>query len=331
MEKTWKGGAGNNKPAPHILEVFMEILVKTKNLGRREWLKWRTKGIGGSDVPVIAGISPHKSIYQLWQEKRGVLELEEEASDFAYFGTLLEPVVKKEFMKRSGLKVRAKNMILQSSEHPFMLADLDGVIYENGEMYVFEAKTASAYKAELWKDGIPAEYMLQIQHYMAVTGARKAYIAALVGGNDFYYKEIARDDGMIGKIIAMERLFWHENVLGGKEPAADGSKATTLYLNERYGDSNGTSIELPDETLALLDRFDEVSARMDELKAEKDAISNQLKACLGESESGYVGNRHVSWKQVSRTDIDKKRLEKEKPDIFAEYAMNSHYRRLYVA
>lgn len=198
--------------------------------------------------------------------------------------------------------------------------------YENGEMYIFEAKSVSAYKAEIWKDGIPVEYMLQIQHYMAVTGAKKTYITALIGGNDFYYKEIARDDEMIEKIIAMEYLFWHENVLGGKEPMADGSKATTEYLNERYGTSNGTSIELPDETLNLLDRYDEVSNRMNELKTEKDAISNQLKAYLGESESG-----HVSWKQINKLDLDKKRLEKEQPDIFAEYTMKSHYRRLYVA
>ena len=309
----------------------MKVLANTKNLDRREWLKCRTCGIGGSDVSVIAGINPYKSIYQLWQEKRGVLEPEEEISEPAYFGTVLEPVIKREFMKRSGLKVKAKNMILQSSEHPFMLADLDGVIYENGEMYIFEAKTASAYKAEVWKEGIPAEYMLQVQHYMAVTGARKTYIAALVGGNDFFYKEIERDDEMIEKIIAMEHLFWHENVLGGKEPVADGSRATTLYLNEKYGDSNGLEIELPKETLDLLDRYDEVSNRMNELKTEKDAISNQLKVYLGESESGYVGNRHVSWKQISKTDIDKKRLEKEQPEIFAEYTMSTHYRRLYVA
>lgn len=309
----------------------MKVLVNTKNLERSEWLRWRTKGIGGSDVSIIAGINPYKSIYQLWQEKRGNLKLEEDISEFAYFGTVLEPVVKKEFMKRTGLKVKAKNMILQSSEYPFMLADLDGVIYENGEMYIFEAKTASEYKKELWEDGIPAEYMLQIQHYMAVTGAKKTYIAALVGGNDFFYKEIARDEEMIEKIISMEYLFWHENVLGGKEPAADGSKATTLYLNEKYSVSNGGSVELPDETLLLLQRYDEISNSMNDLKAEKDTISNQLKTYLGENESGYIGNRHVSWKQIHRSDIDKKRLKKEQPDIFAEYTMNSHYRRLYIA
>ena len=59
-------------------------------------------------------------------------------------------------------------MLLQSEEYPFMFADLDGVINENGEMAIFEAKTASAYKQEVWEDGVPAPYTLQVQHYMAV-------------------------------------------------------------------------------------------------------------------------------------------------------------------
>ena len=53
---------------------------------------------------------------------------------------------------------------------------------------IFEAKTATAYKAGEWEDTIPDEYQLQIQHYMAVTGYRGAYIAVLIGGNTFRWK-----------------------------------------------------------------------------------------------------------------------------------------------
>ena len=153
---------------------------------------------------MIAGINPYKSVYQLWKEKTGQIEPEEEENDFTHFGTILEPIVKKEFMARTGLKVRAKRMLLQSSEYPFMLADLDGVINENGKMCIFEAKTASAYKQEVWENGVPEAYLLQVQHYMAVTGAKKTYIAALVGGNRFFYHEVQRDDVLIGEIIRME-------------------------------------------------------------------------------------------------------------------------------
>lgn len=168
----------------------MKVVVKTNNLSREEWLKYRTKGIGGSDVSIIAGINPFKSAHQLWLEKTGQIEPEQTDSEYAHFGTLLEPIVRKEFTQRTGIRVRQKHMLLQSEEYPFMFADLDGVINEDGEMAVFESKTASAYKQEVWEEGIPAPYILQVQHYMAVTGAKRTYIAALVGGNHFYHHAV---------------------------------------------------------------------------------------------------------------------------------------------
>ena len=309
----------------------MKVLVKTGNLTREEWLKWRTKGIGGSDVSVITGINKFRSVFQLWLEKTGQVIPEESENNFTHFGNVLEPIVKKEFMKVTGLKVRAKKMLLQSDEYPFMIADLDGVIYEDGEMCIFEAKTASAYKEEVWEHGVPEEYQLQVQHYMAVTGAKKTYIAALVGGNSFFYHVVERDEELISLIIKMEKRFWEENVLQNIEPMADGSQATTEFINQKYGVSNGNSIELPQEALSLCQQYDQITEKMDVLKEQKDKVANQLKNYLKDNEIGVVGERKVIWKQITTTQFDKKRLEKERKDIYDEYVTKSQYRRLSVA
>lgn len=309
----------------------MRILVKTAGMSREEWLRWRTKGIGGSDVSVIAGVNPFRSIFQLWLEKTGQVEPEETENDNTHFGNVLEPVVKREFSKRTGLKVWAKRALLQSEEYPFMLADLDGVIYENGKMNLFEAKTASAYKQEIWEKGIPEEYVLQVQHYMAVTGVEKTYLAALVGGNRFYWKVVRRDEQKIAEIIALEKAFWEENVLAGKEPVPDGSGATTDFLNEKYASSNGNTILLPEEALGLCRRYEELSGQLNELQDKKDAVSNQLKNFLKNNESGVIGEYRVTWKQVTSTTFDKKRLEKENQALYEEYLTKKQYRRLTVA
>ena len=309
----------------------MRILVKTAGMGREEWLRWRTKGIGGSDVSVIAGVNPFRSIFQLWLEKTGQVEPEETENDNTHFGNVLEPVVKREFSKRTGLKVRAKRALLQSEEYPFMLADLDGVIYENGKMNLFEAKTASAYKQEIWEKGIPEEYVLQVQHYMAVTGAEKTYLAALVGGNRFYWKVVRRDEQKIAEIIELEKAFWEENVLAGKEPVPDGSGATTDFLNEKYASSNENTILLPEEALSLCRRYEELSGQLNELQDKKDAVSNQLKNFLKNNESGVIGEYRVTWKQVTSMTFDKKRLEKENHALYEEYLTKKQYRRLTVA
>lgn len=309
----------------------MKVVVKTSNLTREEWLKYRTQGIGGSDVSIIAGINPFRSVHQLWLEKTGQVEPEETESEFTHFGTLLEPIVRKEFTERTGIKVRQKHMLLQSEEYPFMFADLDGVINENGEMCIFEAKTASQYKMETWEEGVPAGYILQVQHYMAVTGAKKTYIAALVGGNHFIYHVVERDEEMIGKIIAMEKYFWEYHVLGGVEPVPDGSEATTEYFNKKFSDSDGTTIELPEEVLAICDEYDRISSELKALETAKDAVSNQLKSYLKEAEIGTVGDRKITWKQIFKNTVDTKKLKTEKPEIYTSYLTQSSYRRLSVA
>ena len=313
------------------MEAVMNVLVKTKGMDRREWLKWRTKGIGGSDVSVIAGINPYKSIYELWQEKTGQIELKETENDFTHFGSVLEPVVKREFMERTGLKVRAKNALMQSSAYPFMLADVDGVVKENGKMCIFEAKTAIEYKRSAWEEEVPMEYLLQVQHYMAVTETEKAYVAALVGGSGFYYHIVHRDDGMMEKIIEMEREFWERCVVGGAEPAADGSEATTAWLRENYRNSNGSTIELPQESIEIFESYNEVSRQLDELETKKDALANRLKSYLKENEAGFIGDHRVSWKQVNTTAFDKKKLKEELPDIYENYVVQRSHRRLSVA
>lgn len=136
----------------------MKVLVKTKDLSRSDWLRYRAMGIGGSDVSVVAGINPYRSVYQLWLEKTGQIEPEQSDSEYAHFGTLLEPVIRKEFTERTGLKVRQKHMILQSEEYPFMLANLDGIINVDGERCIFEAKQLRLIKPMTGK----MEYRLNI-------------------------------------------------------------------------------------------------------------------------------------------------------------------------
>ena len=310
----------------------MKVLAKTNNMGREEWLRWRRMGIGGSDAAVIAGVSPYRSIFELWLDKTGQASPGEgEEPEHIHFGNVLEPIVRKEFMRRTGLKVRRRMAVLQSEEYPFMLADLDGVVHEGGKMCIFEAKTASAYKKEAWEDGVPLEYQYQVQHYMAVTGAGKAYVAALVGGNRFLCHEVPRDEGMIRDIIRMEKEFWENCVLAGREPEADGSGATAAFLDARYGASNGKCVELPEEALGLCERYDELGSRIEELKGQKEAVTNKIKYFLKENESGTVGGRRIDWKTVTTTTFDKKRLKEERREVYDEYCGKSQYRRLTVA
>lgn len=145
--------------------MAMKIVTSTENLPYEEWLEYRKTGIGGSDASVVCGINRYKSPVELWMEKVNNFP-PQDAGESAYWGTQLESLVRAEFTMRTNIEVSLVKQLLQSEEHTFMLANLDGVC--NDPIYgdcIFEAKTASAFKANEWEDAIPDEYMLQVQHY----------------------------------------------------------------------------------------------------------------------------------------------------------------------
>lgn len=204
-----------------------EILVSTKDLSREDWLKFRNKGIGGSDVAAICGLNKYKSPVEIWMEKTGQIK-PKQAGEAAYWGTIMEPIIRDEFTLRTNLQVKIVKAILKHPQYDYMLANVDGIINDSltGDC-IFEAKTASIFKQDEWEDDkIPEAYMLQIQHYMAVTGYNRTFIAVLLGGNQFKYKMIERDDELIDMIIKLEADFWN-HVINNMPPEMDGSEASS--------------------------------------------------------------------------------------------------------
>lgn len=304
-----------------------KILVSTENLPYADWLEYRKLGIGGSDASVVCGINRYKSPVELWMEKTNQLQAQE-AGEAAYWGTQLEPFVRAEFTKRTGIEVRTVNQLLQSEEHPFMLANLDGIceVPDIG-MCIFEAKTASAHKAGEWEDSIPDEYQLQIQHYMAVTGYAGAYIAVLIGGNTFKWRFMERDEELISMLIELESAFWN-HVQDCTPPPLDGSNASAKFLSERFPISKPTSqITLPDTAADLLAQYDEACEQLEAVTERKQKAENLLKEMMGENEVGTAGSRIITWKSVSQERLDSKTLKAEHPKLCKKYTNQTSYRR----
>jgi len=302
------------------------VLTPTENLPYTEWLEFRRLGIGGSDASVVCGINKYKSPIELFMEKTGQLP-HQEAGEAACWGTQLESLVRAEFTKRSGIEVMPANYILQSEAHPFMLANLDGECQH--PIYgtcVFEAKTASAYLAGDWEDSIPDPYMLQIQHYMAVTGYKGAFVAVLIGGNSFKWKIIERDEEIISMLIQLESEFW-QMVQTNTPPPLDGSEASTKFIGERFPRSILPKIELPMEAAALIQQYDAACEQLEYLTQQKQEAENLLKQMLGECEGGRIGDRHVTWKTYFQERLDSKAVKANHPRLYKKFATKKPYRR----
>lgn len=259
-------------------------LAHTANMTREDWLTARRKGIGSSDAAAVCGLNPYESPVSLWMDKTGRKPLDNEQSEPAYWGTVLEPVIADEFAKRTEKRVRRCNYILQHSDYPWMLANLDREIV--GENAILECKCASAWLSDQWEgDNAPLPYVIQVQHALAVTGASHGYFATLIGGNDFRHYRIERDEVLIENLIRLERDFWQGHVLTDEMPLADGSGATTDALRTIHNAPEG-EIELAPDAAALFRQYDEAKADESEAARRKKQASNRLAQLLGDYRAG---------------------------------------------
>jgi putative phage-type endonuclease len=307
--------------------MSFNILASTENMPYDEWLGLRKNGIGGSDASVVCGINKWKSPIELWMEKTDQMPCQE-AGEAAYWGNQLESLVKSEFTKRTGIEITPLNQLLQSIEYPYMLANIDGTC--SHPIYgpcIFEAKTSSAYRAEEWSDNIPDEYILQVQHYLTVTGYPGAYIAVLIGGNTFNWKFIERDDELIAMLIQLEGDFWR-HIQERVPPAMDGSDASAKFLSERFPDSIPASkIVLPADAAALINQYETACEEVKKFTEQKQEAENLLKQMIGDSESGVIGNRVVTWKSITQERLDSTTLKTEHPALYRKFSNKISYRR----
>ena len=296
-----------------------KVLANTLYMDRKTWLEARKQGLGGSDVAAIAGLSKWKSQVQ-----------EDVQSEAAYFGNVLEEVVAQEFAKRTGLKVQRRNAILQHPAYPWMLANVDRLIV--GERIGLECKTVSEYLKKEWEgEEIPVAYLLQCQHYMAVTGYEAWWIAVLIGGNTFVYKKIERDEDIIQYLINMERDFWLNYVEKDEPPMFDGSEASTQLLKQMYPESmEDSAINLGKQEELLIEAREQVDREIEVLKEQKAEYENKLKAKLGTHEKGTTENYTIQWKSYTSNRFDSKQLKTEHPDLYGKYVKETIARKFSV-
>lgn len=303
------------------------ILVETDNLSKEEWLRYRKQGIGGSDVSCLLGINKWKSEIELWLDKTNQTNAPVEENEAIQWGTIMEPIIRNHFAEVTGKAVVELKAMLQHPEHPFMLADVDGVtVDDSGNPAILEIKTASEFKRSDWDEGVPAYYQTQVQHYLCVTGIQKAYVAVLIGGNSFRIFEVDADAEIQDMLIAVEKNFWNK-VQNMIRPEMDGSDAAKNLLDSLYHGGISEEIVMPDEAIEYVDAYIEACTEEDNAKAKKQEASNHIKEIMGDYDKASCIGHSISWKPVTSERLDSKSLKENEPEIYAKYCKSSTSRR----
>ncbi len=308
----------------------VNVLVNTEGLSREEWLKYRKRGIGGSDVAALLGISKWTSAVALWLDKTNQTNEPEEVNEAMRWGQLLEPVIREQFRQITGRPVVEVKAILQHPQYPFMIADIDGLtVDEDGAPAILEVKNVSEYKRSEWSQGVPAYYQTQVQHYLLVTGVQKAYVIALFGGNSSGVYTVQTDPEVQQMLVQVESDFWSkvQNLI---RPEIDGTDASTKLLDSIYRGGVSEEVIMPTEAVEYVDAYIEASADEDSAKARKNEAANHIKEIMGDYDRATCNGHTISWKPVTSERLDSKALKAAEPEIFKKYTKASTSRRFTV-
>ena len=288
------------------------------------WLAARTKGIGGSDIGAICGVSPFSSARQIYFNKTGqfedALKPGAAAVERMHFGHLLEPIVANEFAARTGKKLITVEATFSHKDYPWARANVDRLIVDDdGVPYgILECKTTSEYNNDEWEQGeILLSYIYQLNWYLWILDLKYGAFACLVGGNKFYYYEVYRNDELIRDMLfPAGRDFWYNNVLALKEPELQATD--TEFANVTYAavEKNSEIVLDTDDANDLARTVFECKAKIKELTGIMEEAQNRLKDRLKDHELGYCRDYTVKWSPRSQTRIDSDVLKKDFPEVY---------------
>jgi putative phage-type endonuclease len=210
-------------------------LIATRDMSQEDWLRYRHRGIGASEVGTILGVNPYKCSAQLFYEKLGetTLNLENMAM---FLGKEQEPFIatlweywdpadpcEDTMIKnyREGRKVRRcqrVNAYVNNPDFPWLFVSLDRKINKdqsrvaylgsNADEGSLELKTIAGYEADKWESGIPPGHVIQVQTQLLVCEFPFGELAVLQDGRRFDVLPFEQNLNVQETIIRETKKFW---------------------------------------------------------------------------------------------------------------------------
>jgi putative phage-type endonuclease len=171
--------------------------------GSAEWHEHRRRYRNASETPVVLGISPWQTPYQLWQQKLGLVE--PEVTTAMLHGIELEPAARAAYEAQTGHVMQP--LVLVDGDYS---ASLDGITL-GGERIVEIKCPFKGRESTLWQAAVagelPEHYCWQVQHQLAVAKAEVADVFVF-DGSEGLQLEVRPDTACWARIREAWDAFW---------------------------------------------------------------------------------------------------------------------------
>lgn len=242
---------------------------------RAAWLAERRKGIGASEAAAALGLCRYSTPIDLWQRKLGLAHDVEE-NEAMWWGNALEDDVIDRYQLVTGRAVVSRQVWHRHPDIPYMTATVDGIV-DDGRL--LEIKTTGRLSGDWGEDGsdqIPDEYLVQVQHQLAVTGRDSADVAVFHGLKLNLFT-LPRHDAMITNIQDGLARFW--GCVQTRTPP-DWGRMTASNLLAIHPECQG-EIEADVETAALIQHYEAVRDHLEAVTKEVEVMKTRVLFALG--------------------------------------------------
>ncbi len=271
------------------------------------WHEARRTFIGASDAPAVLGISPWATPLDVWASKLNIGD-QFQGNLSTDMGHALEDLIRQTLAEQLGRPVAVDGRTIRHPDHPHIAASPDGWI--SGKAELAECKYVGPTTAYQWANGVPVYVQAQCQVQMAVTGARRVHVAALIvdHGPRFFTAAVERDDTVIDEIIGRLNEFWQGYVEAQERPDIDGMNPDQVRrrLEDMYRPPvEGNAVRLPHELATLVADVKRTKALIKDLERQCKAAENELRLFMVDNQAtdAFIDDNQkpaVTWRTIQR-------------------------------
>ena len=313
----------------------LKIIQINKDKSYDEWIQFRTRGLGASEIGTLMGVNSWKSPAELYYQKIGLIPQKTEQNIPMFMGTILEKTVAEIFeywdgddasmLKNYETQTKVRNLyepvgyvVNPKYPHLFFSPDRlqiksknlrirDGRINLENVEAVIEIKTISGWSSKQWEGGIPPSYYLQLQTYLMGLGIDTGYLVALEDGRNLKVHKFDRDQEMIDMIGRVTADFWSCVEAGrlalelGEDyeqyaPPPDGTEAFSEFLNKKFANPEENTIVSTPEIDERILQYKVKNSEMSILDDEKREAANFIKNYMGNNTTIQSEEGKVTWR-----------------------------------
>lgn len=272
----------------------------------------RDKYIGGSDIPIIMGLSPFKTRWELIQEKAGLIKDNFNGNEYTEYGNVMEPKI------RDFINLKLKDKFVEGKH-------INGCVrcHTDGEnkTTILEIKTTSNVHEDVNDYKI---YLVQLLFYMINTDRKKGKLAVYPRPKDFN-EEFNKDVLQVFDIKLSDY----------KELVEDINQAVELFIRDvnRVKDNPFLTEQdlLPTEIIELskqVENFEMILKDTENIKEKYEEVKQKLFEKMGEyniKKWETPNNIKITRVEPTETKIERKKqfdedkFKEDKPDLYEEY------------